>query len=376
MSDLNSLIQEIMMSKKFANLKLADGRSYDLTIHYPTLEQKNFAKFLRNKKNDELASVPTRSDIELYIRQNNLWSGQDDLIVEDLKQGIEKLESEAQAERVRSRRNKIIALIEHAKERLQAKLQQYESYFSRCRDTIIWEEEVFYYLKNCVYYIDGAPFWTEELFESCYDNELIYSQAKIFVETIHETFEEPVVRQIARDSEWRLYWRQGKEDVVGLFNLKHIGDLNFRQTQLLNWSYFYDWVYEIYDSPPENIIQDDEALDRWYAKRKEKEKEKDLKNHIEEEYSLKNKKGGEAAIVVQGYYDPEDNYTWKPYSEEEKQKMIENVYGANNRAVRQQRAKEDEKIIKSGTVREEDLRKTVNERQRAGGVLKKETKFR
>ena len=80
-------------------------------------------------------------------------------------------------------------------------------------------------------------------------------------------------RKIARSEPWRTMWTSSKKrgDVFG----KPSSMLDSNQLALMSFSTLYDNVYESPDSPPDQVIEDDDCLDGWFiAQRRKYEKDK------------------------------------------------------------------------------------------------------
>lgn len=69
------------------------------------------------------------------------------------------------------------------------------------------------------------------------------------------------IREIARSGQWRHKWLAAKS-VDKLWG-KSVIEMTDEQTSLVYWSQVYDSVYEAYERPPQSIIDDDDALDKW-----------------------------------------------------------------------------------------------------------------
>lgn len=81
------------------------------------------------------------------------------------------------------------------------------------------------------------------------------------------------IREIARLDSWRQIWNASKK-TDSLFGKPAI-DLTNEQLALISYSIMYDNIYEHPESPSEEIVQDDYALDGWLIlQRRNSEKEK------------------------------------------------------------------------------------------------------
>lgn len=107
--------------------------------------------------------------------------------------------------------------------------------------------------------------------------------------------DEEKIRGIAKSSSWRAYWNSGNKNPLSIFNIRCIAEASDEQLSLIQWSSFYDNIYEAYDHPDEDIINDDIAMDVWYKRkinqiRKEKKIDKiSPKNKSKEVYIITSK---------------------------------------------------------------------------------------
>ena len=92
--------------------------------------------------------------------------------------------------------------------------------------------------------------------------------------------DDSVVRDLARNEPWRLYWACKKTDTP-LFSLPVV-NMSVEQRLLVFWSNIYDSVYESSDCPPDNVIKDDDILDGWFLIQKKKREDAVTKHRLEE----------------------------------------------------------------------------------------------
>lgn len=141
---------------------------------------------------------------------------------------------------------------------------------------------------------------------------------------------EEQIREISHNHPWYILWQSGKKigNVFGKPSIK----LDFDQQRLVMWSMLYDNVNEQTDTPPQDIIDDDDALDGWLSiKRKEKG---------EETFSTNNDKIDKAQEI----YVPASNM-----EDAEKVDRLNSQYG---KTLKKQRFNA---IDKAGELREQDL---------------------
>jgi hypothetical protein len=114
---------------------------------------------------------------------------------------------------------------------------------------------------------DGVPVWaTTTAFEACPDNRLIN-------QLVHHYFvgsspSESVIRELARTDPWRTLWLESKH-VHQLFDGPPTA-WSAAQNDLARWTQIYDYVYDSFDRPNEQIVNDDDLLDSWLIRQSDK----------------------------------------------------------------------------------------------------------
>ena len=112
------------------------------------------------------------------------------------------------------------------------------------------------------------------------------------------------IRSLSRHEIWQGYWGPAKENVFSL----PVCNWTDEQRSLVSLSKMYDSVRESPDSPSEEIIEDDDALDGWFIfQRKEREKEK-KRNKIMDSVGDKYKDAGEIFLVTDSVEEARDIY--------------------------------------------------------------------
>jgi len=79
------------------------------------------------------------------------------------------------------------------------------------------------------------------------------------------------IRAISKSSHWRTLWMSATEK-SSIFGLSP-GDLTRQQIELISFSRMYDNVFQSMDCPPDEIVDDDLALDGWFVEQRKKREE-------------------------------------------------------------------------------------------------------
>lgn len=119
------------------------------------------------------------------------------------------------------------------------------------------------------------------------DLDLIDNLRVIFFDEANYT--EEVLREIARSEPWRSLWTCMKN------TQKLLGSQN--QRQLLYWSQVYDSIYDAYDRPAMEVINDDDLVDSWFIIQSEKMDKQSKEKSIQEKVKP-GKAGGRQEVFV------------------------------------------------------------------------------
>ena len=157
------------------------------------------------------------------------------------------------------------------------------------------------------------------------------------------------IRKIARSPQWRFRWSGAKSNICSLFD-KSMGELNLDQQNLMYWSQVYDSVYESHEPPSEEVIQDDDKLDKWFEERGRKRKAQEVESGKpvgKIQLSQKMRSHGEIFIMA----NPEINPN-APTTQE--------IEALNTGHIRKFKRKEQDHIKKTGVINEKQLRSRNN----------------
>lgn len=136
---------------------------------------------------------------------------------------------------------------------------------------------------------DGQPYWSSgEVFGEETDTELVQQLCRVFFEISIPT---ATIRNIARSGTWRSMWCAAKN--FGNPFETDMAEWSSSQQELVHWSIAYDSVYEAYERPSEDIIEDDDVLDSWFIRQHEKLEARTNKSTGEKQIdNSKSRKGG------------------------------------------------------------------------------------
>jgi hypothetical protein len=91
------------------------------------------------------------------------------------------------------------------------------------------------------------------------------------------SYDEEILRQVARSSEGRLIWNIAKK--AGHLFDGPVSGWSKVQKELGYWFTFYDYVYESLDKPPNEVVENDTLLDEWIEEENKKYEAKQNKEY-------------------------------------------------------------------------------------------------
>jgi hypothetical protein len=163
---------------------------------------------------------------------------------------------------------------ERVQKYLQVAKDTYEELFSRryaynyvTQDGIAAYAKYQYIIENCTYLGDKKFDWESQ---SPYST-MLYYQSNII--------KEEYLRDLSHNAPWETIWLAGKKE-QSLFG-KPAVELSFDQLRLISWSTMYDNIREHYETPPDEIVQNDDALDGWLIIQKEEKEQKQFEKRAD-----------------------------------------------------------------------------------------------
>lgn len=350
--DIEDRIAEITWDGTYSSVLNGCGEEIIVIFKSLSLKQKNFVSFIYEKaKNDAISKgVITRFEMKTLLKERQIWTPHDDETIELARKKIASLLEIQKKLKKTSREHKRYALI------IAGHLKAFNELREKCRDLFsptaeAYSEEIrTLALIYCLTYDENEnKMWTSwPKFFNGNDKKLISNLLTALGNNVSR-IDIKDIRKIARSPQWRFRWSAAKKNIAILFD-KTIGDFNLDQQNLLYWSQVYDSVYESYEPPPDDVIENDDKLDKWFEEKGRAAKAKDVesgKPHGKIKLSERMRRHGEIFIMA----NPEI-YSDAPTTQE--------IEALNSPVVRKFKKKELEHIQKKGVVNEKELRSRKN----------------
>lgn len=359
-------LNEIIASKR-----LVETSKGLMWFHSPTLDHRMVSKHIYDSRFASLINrgvLPADDMLEEYIEQG-LWEEAKEKNLEVVPGMIEEVQERYSRERNRVKKKKLERWLHQLMETHTLLLHERNQRLANSAEYLAHDAATLYLIWAGLVAVTGErPFERFEDLEAS-EPEWVEELMTLYMKAM-QPVPEPDIRAMARSSSWRIRWNAFQNDCKTLFG-RESQNLTTDQFMLVYWSQVYDSVYESIDRPPDDVVIDDEALDKWLLKRHE-----ERTREIGQKYYSKgtSKKGNpkienapEVYKAVDGYFDEEGQ--WHQYTTEERWKKIEKIRSLNSPTSRRLKQIEEDRLRKTPGVfiQEGDLRKKREHREAMGG---------
>ena len=244
-------------------LKYKIDSELSIYIHPLTLDQQYDANevFLEAYNEALMNDMMTEEECIDMLTSYGLWDDEKEESLEKLVKDIEELKVQLYNSYFK-RELKITVRkgINRAKNKLSSLIEEKSSYdFLTCRGYAIFCR-YFWMLENATKYPDGTP----------YDWKHV-DLAKMLAFYHQQQISDEDLREISKTEPWRSTWSSAKKN-GSIFHKSGV-ELTQDQKSLLAWSSMYDNIFESPECPPDDVIQDDDALDGWLIVQRRKREE-------------------------------------------------------------------------------------------------------
>lgn len=263
-------------------------------IYPPTIDQLLESSLVYNEAYDRAYSeeMMTEDDINVWMKENGIWTLYDDNLEDQYKKNLEELKIEIYNMRNEEKKAKNLrALIRASEYKLLSHSNKKHTYYQNTCEGIAQIEKMSWLIKNTTYV-----------------NDKLYDFDDISLQYVTDEWQssflsDTKLRDIARNDPWKSLWVIRANSPAQIFNNPPNTELTHNQKNLLIWSQMYDNIQESIDCPPKNVIEDDDMLDGWFIIQNRKRESELLNKSFEE--NTKNKKIKESSEVFIMASDPE-----------------------------------------------------------------------
>lgn len=343
-------INQICWGGKFISVERMDGAPITLIIKALSIRDRNFVDFIYSQafKMAREEGVLTKFELRNELKVKGLWDIGDDSTIDTIADTVDELERKLETLPPRSMKYKRTSkMLDAYRKSLVELVNKKRMLFHTSAEDYAMDAKTSAIVYCCTYSENEERYWESwEDFEHERDTEFIDT----IVREMNKVTLLPVgrIREIARSPQWRFRWQgaKGSKDLWG----KPVCELDGNQQNLLYWSQIYDSVYEAYERPPEDIINDDDKLDKWLENQYKEQKNKDIAdgkyvNGIQLSDGVR--RHGEVFVVANSDMNPDAP-------------DIQDIENLNTSLIKKFKQEEIKKIKQSKIINEKDLRGRKN----------------
>lgn len=253
----------------------------NISIIPPTLMQCIEAIKIYNNSYESLQndSVMTEKEMFDWMLLEGLWDGRHEKKIKEIGKLIE--DTKVDMYNNRYVKNKVISgkiLLRASEKTLSQQFAVKNEYFQNTCECIAnidknsWIIQNTSYVDNKLYDFDKVG--VTDLLSYCNDQIL----------------SESCIRELCRNEPWRSTWSTKDSLNTKLFMNNDDQDLTINQKNLVIWSQLYDSIQESMDSPPQDVVNDDDLLDGWFIVQNRKRQQEENHRKIEDKLGKNNSK--------------------------------------------------------------------------------------
>lgn len=275
--EVEESLESILNNKKLTKIDTLNGVEF-VVFSFPAANEILQSRYYREKALLEAKKegLPTIEDIDNLLSRQGFSGEEHESEIKNLKEKLKAQRKLLEMTRISGRRIPIQEVIDKYERELEELESKGEVYYYLTQEKKADEESILYLAWASTYNILGEKYWpTFQDFEN--ETDLIF-RANLVKEFSKFNRGLPVktIRFLARHSLWRIRYVASTKTGGSLF-VRDLYDLTTDQLFLLYWSNYYQSIYEMLpdDQPDSEIIEDDEALDKYmeaYMKRRESDK--------------------------------------------------------------------------------------------------------
>jgi len=246
--------------------KVVDIDDRVLIFKYPSVELRMYSRRIYKSEFDKAIEeeMLTNDQMSDLIKKRNLVSDAD-------RAKLSKLESQIEAQRVllakttrvKANQDRIKGILQDLESKKAIIENKERSKFAMTAETRAEEAKVLYLCYGSTFETDGLYWKTFDAFKQEPDYLFRQSVLAEFI-SFYTGMRTPIIRALARSNLWRIRYITSVKTGEDLFGVP-ISDYSSDMLNLVYWSHYYQNINEMMpeDQPPDDIVEDDEALDAF-----------------------------------------------------------------------------------------------------------------
>lgn len=273
---MNSYEREYFVSRIRSGFYIVQLEGLKIKVLTPTVEDEYLANEAFMDAYDEAMKDDLKSEVEMdeWMRERGLWDDAKDIKVAGIKEDIDKIKSKMYEnrdnEKLREQARRYLRVAEKALHQIQAEKNEF---YSKTCEGVASQAKSLKLFEQCCY------IGSERIDSDNVDmTSLFYAYNKMLLD-------EHQIRELARNDPWRMHWLMREQQPV--FSNPDGRELSPDQKGITIWSKMYDNVNESMESPPDDVINDDDLLDGWFIIQRKKQESEQARSEIEQKLNPK-----------------------------------------------------------------------------------------
>jgi len=368
-AETSKLLNNILWGRRYVSIEDSKNRKKILISKDLELQDKIWIEFIYEQalaEGRENNLMPS-SELAVFLETCGVWTKKDNKEIQNLKISLSRI-NETLGEDISKREKKLSLKLKNTLTKELNKKEHIKSnHFTNSLETYAGTQRVNASIFSSLYRSPDKRYWPEwEDFLNEIDDKLIRNATIAVFNKKQTTVGQ--IREMARSSNWRFRWAAYKAsgDLFG----KPLKELTNDQDALVYWSQVYDVAYESMDRPSQDVIDDDEALDKWFEDQAKKRKMKDTesgKSNIGKTGSKRIWRHSEVGIITNPQAQADMNRSAKMgIAKDTYVPTTAEVNDLNGPLQKKFLAHQRGKIKKYGVISEQDLRSDGNSRRVIG----------
>lgn len=366
---ISVLIDKIAWGHKYIFVKDSSGRELTLIVKALSLQSRNWVNFVYDFAHSEAikSGFLTSKELLRQFYELGVWNEDDySNLVKEIGNIKERLSSDDFSQREKHNLKSMLNGLSIKLDKLDRKKAELLASSSERHAEDLKIKAIIY---SSIFKENGDNFWPSwDTFKEEPDQALLANIASVMFSLSSDKISDKKIREVARSPLWRYRWSAAKT-IDYLFG-KSIMDLTDEQSSLVYWSQLYDSVYEAYERPTDEIINDDDSLDEWLTSQSENRK-KEIKEKFTEskvkKISSKTSRHSEVGLVVGPAIEADLARAKKMgLAKDIDTHSIEEVYDMNSELAKKFLGIQNKRIKQAGVIEERDLRHDADSRRVIG----------
>jgi len=308
----DEILNQIITDRRYISAIDGDGETVDLMVRGLTPIEKTRADYIYRKAMSKARrnKLLTEKQCMADAISRGWWTKDKEKLIRLRNAEIDRIQKEQErhkgnkGKQIKYRTDMIIA-----KKALNMLLEEQARLSFHSAESYANTERANYILSCIILLISGIQKWKTY---GCFlkENDSVFLSSLVVKYNDIKSLTEKKIREVARNSSWSIMWNASKKGGDTLFN-KPTTEYSIEQILLCYWSIMYDSVYDSIDRPSDKIINNDEALDKWFDDQKDKSKAERSKSRTNDVF--KGHKGGAATqqeefVMVTSSEEADDVY--------------------------------------------------------------------